>query len=106
MAIPYPPPDPVELAEYLAQYLRREIKAGKFTQADLHRRSAAWSRSRQCSRSAGKRCLALLLMCSGKQRRQGDFCRWISACRGTRQLGPRRATTPVTKASSAPYKVA
>jgi hypothetical protein len=35
MAIPYPPPDPVELAEYLAQYLRREIKAGKFTQADL-----------------------------------------------------------------------
>lgn len=35
MAIPYPPPDPVELAEYLAQYIRREIKAGNVTQADL-----------------------------------------------------------------------
>ncbi len=35
MPIPHPPPNLVEIAEYLAQYLRREIKVGNFTRADL-----------------------------------------------------------------------
>ena len=99
MAIPYPPPDPVELAEYLAQYLRREIKAGKFTQADLQdipeigclEQVAAMLKER---REEVPRAIADVL---GQAAEAGRFLSWISACKGTRQLGLRRATTPVTK---------
>ena len=35
MPIPHPPPDLVEIAEYLAQYIRRDIKSGNFSQEDL-----------------------------------------------------------------------